>query len=457
MAQDPALPRVCIIGAGCSGFTTAKRLKDYGIPFDVYEASDDIGGTWYYNNPNGMSACYQSLHIDTSKWRLAFEDFPVPAEWPDYPHHSLLLKYFHDYVDHFGLRPHIRFNTRVEKAQRKSTGGWTITLSTGEVKHYDALCVANGHHWAARIPEYPGHFDGAQIHSHQYRTPFEPVDCIGKRVLVVGMGNSAMDVASELSQRPMAAKLFVSTRRGVWIFPKYYQGQPLDKNPAPAWMPKGLRQWLGARMVKKLVGRMSDYGLPEPEIGPFESHGTVSGEFLVRAGSGDITMKPGIERLDGDGVVFSDGSREQIDVIVWATGYDISFPFFDEPSFKADSDNRPPPLYKRIMKPGVPDLFYMGLAQPLPTLVNFAEQQSKLVGAYLAGQYLPPDPAEMERVIQADEDYYTGHYYAARRHTIQLDFDHYVRALKKELGKGARRAAAAGNALPVRSRQLEEA
>ncbi|MEQ1550964.1 NAD(P)-binding domain-containing protein [Sphingorhabdus sp.] len=450
-------PTVCIIGAGCSGFTTAKRLKDHSIPFDIFEASDDIGGTWYYNNPNGMSACYQSLHIDTSKWRLAFEDYPVPADWPDYPHHSQLLQYFHDYVDHFGLRPHIRFNTRVEKAKRRASGGWDVTLSTGETKHYDALAVANGHHWAARIPVYPGHFDGAQIHSHQYRTPFEPVDCIGKRVLVVGMGNSAMDISSELSQRPMAEKLFVSTRRGVWIFPKYYRGQPLDKNPAPAWLPKGIKQWLGARMVKGLVGKMSDYGLPEPEIGPFESHGTVSGEFLVRAGSGDINMKPAVERLDGDGVVFTDGSREKVDIIVWATGYDISFPFFDDPTFTADSDNRPPPLFKRIMQPGVPDLFYMGLAQPLPTLVNFAEQQSKLVAAYLVGQYAPPPEDEMRRIITADEDYYTGQYYAARRHTIQLDFDHYLRALGKELAKGAKRAAAKGNAPPLLAQQLEEA
>ena len=457
MAQMTAKPKVCIIGAGCSGFTTAKRLKDYGIPFDIYEASDDVGGTWYYGNPNGMSACYQSLHIDTSKWRLAFEDYPVPADWPDYPHHSLLLGYFRDYVDHFGLRQHIRFNTRVENAERQAGGGWAITLSTGEVKHYDALCVANGHHWAARIPEYPGHFDGAQIHSHNYRSPFEPVDCIGKRVLVVGLGNSAMDVASELSQRPIAEKLFVSARHGVWIFPKYYKGQPLDKNPAPAWLPKGIKQWLGARMIKGLVGKMSDYGLPEPKIGPFESHGTVSGEFLVRAGSGDIAMKVGIERLDGKDVVFSDGSREQVDVIVWATGYDISFPFFKDPAFLADADNRPPPLYKRIMKPGVSDLFYMGLAQPLPTLVNFAEQQSKLVGAFLAGQYLPPPPPEMERVIKADEDYYTGQYYAARRHTIQLDFDHYVRALTKELAQGAKRAAAAGNRPPLSAKQLETA
>jgi cation diffusion facilitator CzcD-associated flavoprotein CzcO len=442
-------PRVCIIGAGCSGFTTAKRLQDYGIPFDVFEASDDIGGNWYFRNPNGMSACYKSLHIDTSKWRLAFEDYPVPDDWPDYPHHAQLLQYFHDYVDHFGVREHITFNTRVEQSVRKSGGGWAVTLSTGETKHYDALVVANGHHWAARIPEYPGIFDGSQFHSHDYRSPFEPIDCIGKRVLVVGLGNSAMDIASELSSRPIAEKLFVSARRGVWIFPKYLGGQPIDKNPAPLWMPKAMRNWLGGKIIKKAVGRMSDYGLPEPTISPFESHGTVSGEFLLRAGSGDLTMKVGIDRLDGDGVVFTDGSREAIDVIVWATGYDIKFPFFNDAALQPDADNRPPALFKRIMKPGVPDLFYMGLAQPLPTLVNFAEQQSKLVGAYLSGTYATPTDAEMLKIIAADEHYYTGSYYAARRHTIQLDFAHYVKALKKELVRGKKRATKGGNSLPV--------
>jgi cation diffusion facilitator CzcD-associated flavoprotein CzcO len=438
-----SMPKVCIIGAGCSGFTTAKRLQDYGIPFDVFEASDDIGGNWYFNNPNGMSACYKSLHIDTSKYRLAFEDYPVPEHWPDYPHHAELLKYFHDYVDHFGLRKKITFNTRVEKAIRRNDGGWDVTLSSGDVRSYDALAVANGHHWAARIPDYPGRFDGAQIHSHSYRSPFEPVNCVGKRVLVVGMGNSAMDVASELSQRPIAEKLFVSARRGVWVIPKYYKGQPIDKNPAPAWMPKWLRLKLGERLIKGLVGRMSNYGLPEPTITPFESHGTVSGEFLLRAGSGDITMKPGVERLDGDGVIFTDGAREQIDVIVWATGYDIRFPFFEDPTLQPDADNKPPALFKRVLKPGVPDLFYIGLAQPLPTLVNFAEQQSKLVGAYLAGEYAPPARDEMQRMIAADEAYNLGQYYPSRRHTIQLDFDHYCRDLKRELAKGFKRAARA--------------
>jgi Flavin-binding monooxygenase-like len=190
-AGDATLPKVCVIGAGCAGFTTAKRLKDYNIPFDVFEASDDIGGNWYYKNPNGMSACYQSLHIDTSKWRLAFEDFPVPAEWPDFPHHAQLLQYFRDYVTHFGLRETINFNTRVTSAHRRGDGLWQVELSTGVTRVYDAVAVCNGHHWDPRLPDpYPGTFTGVTMHSHAYNDPFDPVDLRGKNVVVVGGGNS---------------------------------------------------------------------------------------------------------------------------------------------------------------------------------------------------------------------------------------------------------------------------
>ena len=212
-SERSAKGKACIIGAGCSGFTMAKRLKDFGIPYDCFETSDDIGGNWYYKNPNGMSSCYQSLHIDTSKWRLAFEDYPVPDNWPDVPHHSQLLQYFHDYVDHFGLRDTITFKTSVDKAVRRSDGDWDVTLSTGETRTYQWLFVGNGHHWDPRTPdEYPGQedFAGYQIHSHHYEDPFDPYDFRGKKILVVGAGNSAMDISSELSQRPIAEKLIIS-------------------------------------------------------------------------------------------------------------------------------------------------------------------------------------------------------------------------------------------------------
>ena len=394
------LPKACIIGAGCSGFTTAKRLKDVGVPYDCFEASDDIGGNWYYKNPNGLSACYESLHIDTSKWRLAFEDFPVPADWPDFPHHSQVFQYFKDYVAHFGLRETITFNTKVLKAARTDDGLWAVTLSTGETRLYDVLIVANGHHWDPRTPDYPGTFDGPAFHAHSYSDPFDPVDMRGKTVVVVGMGNSAMDIASELAQRPIAGKLIVSARRGVWVFPKYLNGKPSDKSAMPPWMPRKLGLAIVRKLIRKHVGKMEDYGLPKPDHEPLEAHPSVSGEFLTRAGCGDIKFKPAIKALEGKRVRFADDTVEDVDAIVFATGYKISFPFFDDPALLPDADHRMP-LFKRMMKPEIPNLFYMGLAQPLPTLVNFAEQQAKLDAVSAAYRDLMLSQPEMQEWLAA--------------------------------------------------------
>ncbi|MEM9739624.1 MAG: NAD(P)-binding domain-containing protein [Pseudomonadota bacterium] len=439
MAEDPTgIGKVCIIGAGCSGFTMAKRLKDYGIAYDCIEMSDNIGGNWYFQNPNGASACYQSLHIDTSKWRLAFEDFPVPDAWPDFPHHSQLLNYFHDYVDHFGLRDSIMFNTKVEHARRIENERWEVTLSSGETRSYRALIVANGHHWDPRIPQdYPGDFDGYQIHSHVYRDPFEPYDFRGKNVLIVGAGNSAMDIASELSQRPIAKRLMVSMRRGVWVLPKYIDGQPADKAVLPRWMPNKVGRALARKKIKKTIGNMEDYGLPKPDHEPLDAHPSVSGEFLTRVGCGDIVPKGAMDRLESAGVTFKDGSREDVDAIIWATGYKVSFPFFDDPDLTPKENHFP--LFKRLVKPGYNTLYFLGLAQPLPTLVNFAEQQSKLVAAHIAGAYEFPEVSQMERVIAADEAHHKSHFYDAPRHTMQVDFNQYVTDLAREVQQGTRK------------------
>jgi len=455
-SSNPRLPKACIIGAGCSGFTTAKRLKDAGIAYDCFEISDEVGGNWYYKNPNGLSACYESLHIDTSKWRLAFEDFPVPQDWPDFPHHGQLHRYFKDYVDHFGLRETITFNTAVVSARRNPEGLWSVVLSDGRTEIYDVLFVCNGHHWSPRVPDYEGEFEGPAFHSHAYCDPFDPVDMRGKNVVVVGMGNSAMDIASELSQRPIAKTLWVSARRGVWVLPKYMNGRPADKASAPSWIPKKLGLSMARKVIKKSLGRMEDYGLPKPDHEPLAAHPSVSGEFLTRAGCGDIKFKPAIKRLEGHQIRFEDDSVETVDALIFATGYDMKFPFFDDPDLVPDADHRLP-LFKRMMKPGIPNLFYMALAQPLPTLVNFADQQAKLAVAYLTGAWLPPSPAEMTTIIAKDEEIHQGHYYAAQRHTIQVNFDTYCADLKKELVRGAKRARAAGNALPVPARAVSPA
>ncbi|CAN5455862.1 NAD(P)/FAD-dependent oxidoreductase [soil metagenome] len=440
-------PHVCIIGAGCSGITTAKRLAEHGISYDQLELSDDVGGNWYFKNPNGRSAVYESLHIDTSTRRLEFEDFPAPADFPDFPHHTLIHQYFRDYVEHFDLRRSIEFGTGVERAVRRTPeagGGWEVTLSTGETRTYTDLVVANGHHWSPSLPDYPGSFDGVLMHSHAYVNPFEPVALRGKRVIVVGMGNSAMDIASELSNRWMAETLYVSARRGVWVLPKYRNGVAADKVMAPPDLPKDVALAASRTMIRELVGSMSGYGLPEPDHEPLSAHPSVSADFLTRAGSGDIHMLPAIERLAGSTVHLVDGSSVEADVIICATGYRMEFPFFDDAAtdLHPDDEHRYP-LFKRMIKPGVDHLFFLGLAQSSPTIVNLAEQQSKLLAALLTGSYALPSVAEQEQIMVADEAAHLEQYYASPRHTIQIDFGRYCVDLHAEIAAGQARAVAA--------------
>ncbi|HJQ06244.1 MAG TPA: NAD(P)-binding domain-containing protein [Nocardioides sp.] len=435
--------KVCIIGAGCSGITTAKRLKEFGVDYDQFELSDDVGGNWYFKNPNGRSSVYESLHIDTSTTRLQFEDYPAPASYPDFPHHTLIHQYFRDYTEHFGLRDRIEFGVGVERASRVD-GGWRVELSTGETRDYTDLVVANGHHWKPRLPDWAREaddFDGEVLHSHHYVNPFEPVEIRGKTVVVVGMGNSAMDIASELSSPWMASKLYVSARRGVWVLPKYRNGQAADKVMAPPDVPKDVALAASRQLIRELVGSMSNYGLPEPDHEPLSAHPSVSADFLTKAGSGDIHMLPEIRGLSGRQVQLVDGSSIEADVVICATGYSMEFPFFGagEADLHPDSDHRYP-LFKRMIKPGVDHLYFMGLAQSSPTIVNLAEQQSKLLARLLTGSYVLPPVEEQLEIMAADEAAHLEQYYASPRHTIQIDFGRYCVDLMKEIEAGEARA-----------------
>lgn len=441
-----AKPSVAIIGAGISGLTAGKALADYDIPYDCFETSDRIGGNWAFGNPNGHSSAYRSLHIDTSKELLSFKDFPMPDSYPDFPHHSEIKTYLESYADAFGLKDRIRFGNGVERAERLDGGGWELRTQDGETRRYDVLVVANGHHWDPRLPDFPGRFDGEAIHSHHYVDPTDPLDLRGKRVLVVGIGNSAADIVSELSQKSWGARVTLSTRSGAWVVPKYIFGRPIDKlgrtNPH---LPLGLQRRIARVMAKAVSGDPVDYGLPKPDHAFLEAHPTVSSELLLRLGSGDARAKPNVRELQGDRVAFVDGTVEPFDAIVYATGYNITFPFFD-PAFLSAPDNRLP-LYKRMLKPGLDDCVFVGFAQGLPTLFPFIESQTRLLARYVAGVYRPPAPEEMERVIAEDQQRYTGHYADKPRHTQQVDyFDYEHRMRTLELPAGLERARAQGPA-----------
>jgi len=438
-----ALPNACVIGAGPSGLSACKALQEKGIPFDCFELADEVGGVWYYNSPTGRSACYKHLHINTSKSRMEFSDYPMPEDWPNFCRHDYVHGYFKDYCDHFGLREHITFNTGVEQCERDADGAWSVRLSTGETRRYDALLVCNGHHWDPRWPEprFPGAFSGREMHSHDYRVPEE---FAGKRVVVLGMGNSAMDIAVELSY--CADRVFLAHRRGAHIVPKYLFGRPVDK-----WAVPGLPLWLNnlglSIMLRLQVGDVSAFGLKKPEHGLMQAHPTISSTILDRVGHGDVEPRDNIAELMGHQVRFADGTVEEVDTIIYCTGYKVSFPFFD-PDFLSAPDNDLP-LYERMFKPDIPNLIFIGLYQPLGAIFPIAERQAYIAADYLAGDYLPPPREAMERRVAQERDAMFKRYVASKRHTMQVDYDDFMAELQRERRAGQRRAAAAGHALPV--------
>jgi dimethylaniline monooxygenase (N-oxide forming) len=435
---------VCVIGAGSSGIVACQVLQERGIEFDCYETGSEIGGNWRYLNDNGMSSSYKSLHINTSREIMEYKCFPMGEQYPTYPNHVQIARYFDSFVDHFALRERIKFRTEVSYVTPGAAGGWDVTIrgrddAQASTHHYAAVLVANGHHWDARLPEpaFPGSdtFTGVQTHSHHYKT-FD--DYQGKRVLVLGIGNSACDIAVETSK--VSQRTFLAMRRGAHVLPKYVFGIPTDHlTTSPlARAPFFWMRRLSFEMVLRLSrGKITKYGLPEPDHRLLSAHPTISDDLLTRLGHGDITVKPNIERLDGDTVRFVDGSTEQIDVIIYCTGYKITFPFLDE-RLLAAHDNEIS-LFHRVVDPQHDGLYFIGLVQPLGAIMPLAEAQCGWVADLLEGTATLPSDAQMRTEIARYHRGVQKRYVTSKRHTIQVDFLEHFAELKRERGAGRRR------------------
>lgn len=431
MAPETGLhSRVCIIGAGPSGITAAKHCLQVGLHnIVVYDKNDQVGGNWVYSETPGHSSVYETAHIISSKRMSQYHDYPMPADYPDYPSHQLLRDYFQSYARDFNVLPLIQFNTTVAKAEPLPDQRWQITLEDGSVEIFDHLIVANGHHWDPRWPEYPGEFSGTLMHSHDYRSnlPFRD-----QRVLVVGGGNSACDIVVDVCRYARFAA--ISWRRGYYIVPKIIFGQPPDVvNARFAWLPRRMRQWSMRLLWQLVVGGNERYGLQKPDHQILESHPIANSELLYKLRHGDVHPRVDIARFDGQTVHFTDGRAEDYDTVIFATGYRISFPFFDRALI--DFSEGEVPLYLRVFHADHPSLYFVGLVQPQGCIWPLADTQAQIVANRIAGTYQPP--ADMRERIAAEMEQIRRDYVHAARHSVEVEYHSYQQRLFREVPQNA--------------------
>jgi len=417
---------VCIIGAGPGGLMAAAALKARHIPFEIVDAGRAPGGIWDINRES--TPMYESAHFISSRRLSGFPEFPMPESYPDYPRHDRILAYIQSFARHHDLERHITFGVRVDTTTHREGGGWDVTLSSGQTRQYSALCVATGTTWHPRVPQLPGHFDGEAYHSFYYRSPKE---FEGKRVLIVGGGNSAADIACDAARS--AKRAFISLRRGYYFLPKFVFGMPTDvfghSGPQlPRWLEEPV---FGFLMNKILVGDLTKYGLQKPDHPILRSHPILNTQLLHHLGHGDIEARKDVQSLDGHVVHFVDGTSEDIDLIVWATGYDKPFPFLAEAELELQQGV--PDLYLNIFHRRHADLFFMGLFETDGAAYGLFGAQAALIASYLDST-LPTHARTRFDALRASArpDLRGGvKYVASARHDYYVKGDVYEKALRK--------------------------
>ena len=424
------MKKIAVIGAGPSGITAIKNFADLGFEVTAFERCQGVGGNWRFNDPSGHSSVFETTHIISSKYTSFYEDFPLPEAASDYPSHIELLDYFNNYTDHFDIRKLIKFETEVLNCNQLDDDTWEVEWkdSNTEQKHlniFDGLVVCNGHHHKPRYPEYPGDFSGELIHSHEFKSakPFKD-----KRVLVIGGGNSACDVAVETAR--VSASTSISWRRGYYLIPKFMYGLPVDlyalKN---RWMPTFLRESYTKMMLEIFQGKNEDIGLQKPAQNLFGTHPTVNSELYYAVRHGKVTPHVEIEKYDGNTVHFKNGKTGEYDVIIACTGFKIKHDFFKK-SFINYEEGKTPLLHKMIPA-DIKNLYFIGLFQPLGCIWPGAELQSKLAAKHLSGQWSPNKP--IKELIEKELTNPDVKQIDTPRHTITVDDYSFRARLKKEL------------------------
>lgn len=387
-----------LIGAGPMGLAAAKTLIQQGIGFQGFELHSDVGGLWDIDGPK--STMYESAHLISSKRMTEFTDFPMPDHVAEYPSHREMKLYFSDFANHFDLRRHFKFNAQVLSAEPLGGDGdgWQVTWRDPEGKHeavFAGVMIANGTLSEPNMPRFQGDFAGEIIHAADYR---HATQFAGKRVLIVGAGNSGCDIAVDAIHHGRSCDL--SMRRGYYFVPKYVFGKPADTVGGAVRLPKWLKRRVDEAILGWFTGNAQKYGFPKPDYAMYESHPVVNSLVLYHAGHGDLRVRPDVSRLDGQSVHYVDGSCAEYDLIVTATGYKLHYPFIEKALLNWQGDA--PHLFLNAMHPDRDDLFVLGMIEATGLGWQGRHEQAELVARYIAGLRLGTNPARLLRAEKAD-------------------------------------------------------
>lgn len=407
-----------VVGAGPAGLVVSKQLKDKGLNYLLIERNDAVGGIWNINAPN--TPMYESAHFISSKTLSGFPGYPMPDHFPDYPNHSQLLNYIQSFANHHDLLRSIRFNSEVKAAKQCDNGLWQVNLDNGDELTANYLVCANGVTWDPNTVTWPGEFDGEVRHSISYRSSAE---FEGKRVLVVGAGNSGVDIACDASFA--ADQAFLSVRRGYHFVPKHIFGKPADvfAEEGPK-LPFFIQQTVFGGLLRMVNGDLRNYGLPKPDHKVFQTHPIMNTQILHYLGHGDCIAKVDVQSLDGKHVVFSDGSREKIDLIITATGYKHSVPFVEEGEIPAR--NGRPDLYMNMFPRNHSNMAMIGFIEFASAAYKNFALMAELIVADIAGS------AKGLGVMKKEHrpDLSGGHnYLGTERNANYVDVDTYLKTL----------------------------
>jgi cation diffusion facilitator CzcD-associated flavoprotein CzcO len=417
----------CVIGAGPAGLAVARALAERDLPYTHLERHTGAGGIWDIDNPG--SPMYSSAHFISSRTRSGFGGLPMPESFPDYPSHRQVLGYLRSFADEYGLTGRIEFGVDVRDVEKNADGTWTVTRTDGRATVHAQVVVCTGAQWHPNLPELPGTFTGEVRHTIGYRDPDE---LRGRRVLVVGAGNSGCDIACDAART--ADHAVISTRRGYWFIPKHLFGRPVDTLSSAG--PKWLEQKVFGVLLRLLEGDPARLGLPKPDHRLFETHPVVNSILLHHLRHGDITARPGILRADGRTVHFTDGTSDDFDLVLFATGYRHRVPVAQ----RYFGDEQHPDLYLSVFSRAHAGLCGVGFTETNSGAYRLFDLQAQLIASFVHdGRNGRASADRFARLIRDDRpDLSAGlKFVASPRHTGYVDsgaYLKYVTRLAGELG-----------------------